>query len=101
MKSNHITDQIGGAKLALLTFILGMPGLVLAQESGKQRPNILFICTDDQAPWAQGASGNKQAIIARCQVIEFKFPLFSRQNFDLHAIKTVYTPNKVLFMSRN
>lgn len=26
------------------------------------RPNILFICTDDQAPWALGASGNKQAI---------------------------------------
>ena len=26
------------------------------------RPNILFICTDDQAPWALGASGNQQAI---------------------------------------
>ena len=25
-------------------------------------PNILFICTDDQAPWALGASGNKQAV---------------------------------------
>ena len=28
----------------------------------ESRPNILFICTDDQAPWALGASGNKQAI---------------------------------------
>ena len=28
----------------------------------KDKPNILFICTDDQAPWALGASGNKQAI---------------------------------------
>lgn len=26
------------------------------------RPNVLFICTDDQAPWALGASGNKQAV---------------------------------------
>jgi choline-sulfatase len=26
------------------------------------RPNILFVCADDQAPWALGASGNTQAI---------------------------------------
>ena len=25
------------------------------------RPNILFICTDDQAPWAAGFAGNKDA----------------------------------------
>ena len=36
-------------------------GVVLGDESDK-RPNILFICTDDQAPWALGASGNKQAV---------------------------------------
>lgn len=26
-----------------------------------ERPNIVFVFTDDQAPWALGASGNKQA----------------------------------------
>jgi uncharacterized sulfatase len=30
--------------------------------NAKGKPNILFICTDDQAPWALGASGNKQAV---------------------------------------
>ncbi|MDA0348745.1 MAG: sulfatase-like hydrolase/transferase [Verrucomicrobia bacterium] len=29
--------------------------------AGQARPNILFICTDDQAAWALGASGNEQA----------------------------------------
>ena len=27
-----------------------------------ERPNILFVLTDDQAPWALGASGNEQAL---------------------------------------
>ena len=35
---------------------------VLHAETNAQQPNILFICTDDQAPWALGASGNKQAL---------------------------------------
>jgi arylsulfatase A len=30
--------------------------------NAKGKPNILFICTDDQAPWAMGASGNRQAV---------------------------------------
>jgi uncharacterized sulfatase len=29
--------------------------------SAQRRPNILFICTDDQAPWALGRSGNSDA----------------------------------------
>ena len=41
------------------------PAADSVQELGRDtrvRPNILFISTDDQAPWAIGASGNKQAI---------------------------------------
>ena len=34
------------------------PRQAAAQQS---RPNILFVYTDDQAPWALGASGNPQA----------------------------------------
>ncbi len=32
------------------------------ETASSSRPNILFICTDDQAAWAIGASGNDQAI---------------------------------------
>ncbi len=32
-----------------------------AEASAGKRPNILFICTDDQAPWALGRSGNPDA----------------------------------------
>jgi uncharacterized sulfatase len=31
------------------------------QAAAQQRPNILFVYTDDQGPWALGASGNTQA----------------------------------------
>ena len=33
-----------------------------SKQQSMDKPNVLFICTDDQAPWALGASGNKQAI---------------------------------------
>ena len=36
--------------------------MVMTQRGwSQQRPNILFVYTDDQAPWALGASGNPQA----------------------------------------
>jgi len=35
--------------------------LLTTREAGAERPNILFVLTDDQAPWAFGASGNPQA----------------------------------------
>ena len=36
-------------------------GAIDPLEPGGKRPNILFIYTDDQAPWALGASGNPEA----------------------------------------
>lgn len=36
--------------------------LLSAYAANTSQPNILFICTDDQAAWAIGASGNQQAI---------------------------------------
>jgi len=41
--------------VAMIGLILGCASHALA------RPNIIFILTDDQAPWALGLSGNKQA----------------------------------------
>ncbi len=48
LSHSSIDAQIGDASLPLSDI--------------QDRPNILFISTDDQAPWAIGASGNKQAI---------------------------------------
>lgn len=39
-----------------------MGGNVLSGTAQDKRPNIIFICTDDQADWTVGASGNKEAI---------------------------------------
>ena len=41
----------------VIGFLLLVPSLAAAE-----RPNIVFIMTDDQAPWAIGVSGNKQAV---------------------------------------
>ncbi len=46
-------------RLACLAGILAV-SLTIAAASAP-RPNLLFILTDDQAPWAFGASGNAQA----------------------------------------
>ncbi|MBS1791037.1 MAG: sulfatase-like hydrolase/transferase [Acidobacteria bacterium] len=45
--------------ILLLTMIGGT--LAVQAQSRAKRPNILFIQTDDQAAWALGASGNKEA----------------------------------------
>src|SRR5690606_29310765 len=36
-------------------------GSPLGRRNAMDRPNILFVYTDDQAPWALGAAGNRQA----------------------------------------
>ncbi len=41
---------------------LGNKAVVKKTLKGIEAPNILFIYTDDQAPWALGHSGNKQAL---------------------------------------
>lgn len=41
-----------------LVLILFSP---LQSRAQQKRPNIIFICTDDQAYWTTGASGNRQA----------------------------------------
>lgn len=49
-------------KLRVPSFLLGvflLAGLVVSAVA--QRPNVLFVMTDDQAPWALGYSGNPQA----------------------------------------
>jgi uncharacterized sulfatase len=41
--------------------VLSITVLMLFHPPIHSRPNILFICTDDQAPWALGHAGNDQA----------------------------------------
>lgn len=69
--------------LSLALFLMGceqFSGLVGSQTSlnDVEAPNILFIYTDDQAPWALGRSGNKQALTP---------------NLDKLASQGMYLPN--------
>jgi choline-sulfatase len=50
----------------------------LSQKTLPIKPNIVFIYTDDQAPWALGRSGNQQAITP---------------NLDTLATEGIYLPN--------
>ncbi len=55
------------AKILIRTLVLPFLAVLLhwtfvAKAANSSRPNILFICTDDQAAWAMGASGNDQAL---------------------------------------
>ena len=47
--------------LLLIGVILAAQPTIAATAEIDKRPNILFIYTDDQAPWGFGASGNPQA----------------------------------------
>lgn len=49
------------AFLLLAAVAVLSPGVVLAQAAPSSRPNILFIMSDDQAPWALGVSGHPHA----------------------------------------
>jgi len=46
---------------ASVTAALGMTSALASKAGIPQRPNILFICTDDQGAWALGRSGNPDA----------------------------------------
>ncbi len=53
-----ILIQTGTLPSFVIFLLLGYNGA----NAKPSQPNILFICTDDQAAWAIGASGNDQAI---------------------------------------
>lgn len=45
--------------MRILVLLLGLA--IVGPAAFGDRPNILFVLTDDQAPWALGASGNPEA----------------------------------------
>ncbi len=47
--------------IAILLLIVAGNSLPFQAQPGAKRPNIIFIQTDDQAAWALGASGNRDA----------------------------------------
>jgi uncharacterized sulfatase len=66
---------------AAACLIFGLPTFVVAHKQTEQsegKPNILFIYTDDQAPWALGAAGNAQIYTP---------------NLDTLASEGLYLPN--------
>lgn len=44
-----------------LATLLSTPLALAAQKGRTRRPNIVFVCTDDQAYWALGCQGNRDA----------------------------------------
>jgi uncharacterized sulfatase len=61
---------------AMTSYMIALPGSI--QQTIPSKPNIVFILTDDQAPWALGRSGNQQAITP---------------NLDKLASQGMYLPN--------
>jgi choline-sulfatase len=59
---SHSAIRFCTQTLACLTGFVLVSALVPNLASAAERPNIVFVLTDDQAPWAVGASGNEQAI---------------------------------------
>jgi choline-sulfatase len=54
-RRSFLKAMLGGASL------LVVPGLAEAAQASGRRPNILFIMTDDQGPWAWGGGGHPDA----------------------------------------
>ena len=59
---SHPRRRFGARALVRLHGSVVLLGLVPLCARTAERPNIVFVLTDDQAPWAVGASGNAQAI---------------------------------------
>lgn len=69
--------------ISLLLILVTLPllnacSLISTNSNSASSPNILFIYTDDQAPWALGYSGNEQALTP---------------NLDKLATQGMYLPN--------
>jgi len=60
-----------------------------------QRPNLIFIMTDDQGPWSVGAYGNEEAVTPNIDQIASEGALFS----NAFSASPVCTPSRVSFLT--
>jgi len=68
---------------------------VAAPLNAAQRPNILFIFTDDQASWALGSSGNSQAFTPNLDRLAKQGAMFS----NAFVVTPVCSPSRVELMT--
>jgi arylsulfatase A-like enzyme len=81
------------SRIGLLPFILCFA--ICASGWAKPGPNILFIYTDDQAAWALGASGNKQAFTPNLDKLAGESAMFS----NAFVVTPVCSPSRIELMT--
>src|SRR5690606_34021672 len=76
---------------SLLTFVISIDAIA----DKNQKPNILFVLTDDQAPWAFGASGDPNAITPNMDKLAKKGAIFQ----NAFTTTPVCSPSRVSIMT--
>ncbi|MGH9633091.1 MAG: sulfatase family protein [Bryobacteraceae bacterium] len=81
----------------LLSVSAGLPaaGAQAPPRASERRPNIIFIQTDDQAPWALGLSGNEQARTPNLDTL-FKQGAYLKNSF---TVTPVCSPSRASLMT--
>ena len=77
----------------LIVFAIATPPLV--SEADDSRPNIVFVLTDDQAPWAFGASGDPQALTPNMDRLAARGVLFT----NAHCAAPACNPSRAAVFS--
>ncbi|MGB0585492.1 MAG: sulfatase family protein [Limisphaerales bacterium] len=79
--------------LLVLGMILG--SLVSAKDRDRQKPNVVFILTDDQAPWALGLSGHPHADTPHLDKL-FKQGMWLKKSY---VVTPVCSPSRTSLMT--
>ena len=79
----------------LLVFGVSLGSLVSAKDSDLQKPNVVFILTDDQAPWALGLSGHPHANTPHLDTL-FKQGMWLKKSY---VVTPVCSPSRTSLMT--
>ena len=79
----------------LLVFGMILGSLVSAKDPDRQKPNVVFILTDDQAPWALGLSGHPHADTPHLDKL-FKQGMWLKKSY---VVTPVCSPSRTSLMT--
>ena len=79
----------------LLVFGMGLGSLVSAKGPDARKPNVVFILTDDQAPWALGLSGHPHADTPHLDKL-FKQGMWLKKSY---VVTPVCSPSRTSLMT--